>query len=634
MLQNIGDKLQSQKWLSYTVMGVLALIFAIWGAYGIVDFTLASGNYAAKVNGTKISAEEVNRAWQAQQPQYLQLFGGELTDEQRLRLQDQMLDGFVRNAAVLKRAEDLGFRVTRGQLRAAYENEPAFQEDGKFSQQAAFSRLAAAGVTPPQYEADRRRQLLVNQLGSAIGATEFLTPAETARLFALEAEERELRYVLFPPEKFSGGPAFDAAAIEAAYKADEAAYTQPESARLAYGELTLADVAAQLNVTEAQLRERYEMEKDRFVEPERRQARHILLSVEDGKDDAAVKAQADALYQRARAGEDFAKLARENSKDQGSATQGGDLGWADRSVYVAPFADALFALKANEISAPVKTQFGWHIIKLEGVREGHSKSFDEARAELDSEVRQQLAADEFGNRQEQLQQRVERGSSDLDALVQSFGLKRGEVADFVRGGGGAPLGSDAELNRAVFTDTVKQGAVGGPRALGDDRLVVFKVLEYRPSKLRPLEQVRDQVVAKLTRERGIAEARKAAEAAVARLNQGEDLAKVAASLKLTAEPARYVGRGDPTLPVEVRDAAFEGVRPVAGAPLRRAVSMDEGAALLEVTNTRVPKDEASQALSLQLAQREMQRRGNAEVDAYLAELLRNSKVDKNLKAFQ
>ncbi len=635
MLQNIGDKLHGQKWLSYLVLGILALIFVMWGASGFSDPTGFGGNNAATVDGEKISADEFNRAWQAQQPRYAQLFGGNMDDAQRRLLQEQLLDGFVRERALMARTQKLGFRVSTQQLVAALHEEPAFQIDGKFDRNQYYSRLAAAGITPTQFESDRRRQLLMNELGIAIGGTEFVTPGEMSRLAALETEEREVRFALLTADKFATGPAFDAAAIEAAYKANEAQYMQPESAKLVYAELTLADVTAQVTLTDDQLRERYEKEKDRFVIAETRQVRHILLPLEEGKDDPALKSQADALAQRARGGEDFAKLARENSKDVGSAAQGGDLGWVDRTALEPALTDALFALKAGETGGPVRTRFGWHVIKVDGIREGHSQSFDEARAELDAEARRQMAADEFGNRQEQLQSRIERGGAGFDELVKAFGLTRGEIANFQRGTGGAPLGSDAELNAEVFSDRVaKQSAVGGPRALGEDRLVIFQVQEYRPAKLKPLEEVRADVVARLTRERGTQQARKVANEALPKLEGGEDLAKLVAPQKITVEPAKFYGRGDPSLPAEVRDFTFMSSRPAAGRPLRKVVNLEDGAALVEVTGTRVPSGPEAELQRAQLIQRDMQRRAGNEVDAYVAELMGKAKIRKNTQVFE
>jgi peptidyl-prolyl cis-trans isomerase D len=636
MLQKIGDKLQGQRWLAFAMLGMLALVFAFWGAYGIVDLSTGSGSYAAKVNGEEISAAEVNRAWQEQQPQYLRVFGGELSPAQRDQLQNRLLDSYIRNAAVLQRATQQGFRVTDEQIRQAYANEPAFQVEGKFSAQAAFARLAAAGIAPAAFDAEQRRSLLMSQLAGAIGGTDFLTPTELSRLQALQDEQREQRFVLFTPQQFSGTAPIDAAAIQAWYDAHPTDFLTTESVKLAYATLALGDVGTGLQVSESQLRERYEKAKDSYVEPERRQARHILISAEKSSDDAKAKAQADALYAQVMAGQDFAELAKANSKDAGSAPQGGDLGWADRTVYVPAFADALFSMKEGEVSKPVKTQFGYHIIKLEGIQAGKSKTFDDVKAELEVAMRRDLAADRFGEQQEQLQQRIERGSGSFEALVKEFGLKAGEVASFTRGAGGEPLGADAALNATVFGDKVlNQRLIGGPASLGDDRLVIFRVLEHKPAVPKPLAEVRDGISAQLLRQRGAEAANKAAEAALARLAGGESLDKVAAEFKLKAEPARFVGRADPGLPVQVRSAVFAGVRPEAGKPVRKVVKLDEGgAAVLEVTAVRTGPEGDNAQLRAQRLQSELQRHGRVETEAYIGEIVRTAKIKKNLKAFQ
>ncbi len=636
MLQKIGDKLQGQRWLAFAMLGMLALVFAFWGAYGIVDLSMGSGSYAAKVNGEEISAAEVNRAWQEQQPQYLRVYGGELSPAQRDQLQNRLLDSYIRNAAVLQRATQQGFRVTDAQIRQAYANEPAFQVEGKFSAQAAFARLAAAGIAPAAFDAEQRRSLLMNQIAGSVGGTDFLTPAELSRLQALQDEQREQRFVLFTPQQFSGTAPIDAAAIQAWYDAHPSDYLSTESVKLAYATLSLGDVGTGLQVSESQLRERYEKAKDSYVEPERRQARHILITAEKPADEAKAKAQADALYAQIIAGKDFAELAKANSKDAGSAPQGGDLGWADRTVYVPAFADALFSMKEGEVSKPVKTQFGYHLIKLEGIQAGKSKTFDDVKAELEVAMRRDLAADRFGEQQEQLQQRIERGSGSFEALVKEFGLKAGEVASFTRGGGAEPLGADAALNATVFGDKVlNQRLIGGPASLGEDRLVIFRVLDHKPAAPKPLAEVRDAISAQLLRQRGAEAANKAADAALTRLAGGESLDKVASEFKLKAEPARFVGRADPGLPVQVRSAVFAGVRPEAGKPVRKVVKLDEGgAALLEVTAVRTGPEGDNAQLRSQRLQRELQRHGRVETEAYIGEIVRTAKVKKNLKAFQ
>ena len=220
--------------------------------------------------------------------------------------------------------------------------------------------------------------------------------------------------------------------------------------------------------------------------------------------------------------------------------------------------------------------------------------------------------------------------------MKEFGLKTGEVASFTRGGGAEPLGADASLNATVFGDKVlNQRLIGGPASLGDDRLVIFRVLEHKPAAPKPLAEVRDAISAQLLRQRGAEAANQAAEAALARLAGGESLDKVAVGFKLKAEPARFVGRADPGLPVQVRSAVFAGVRPEAGKPVRKVVKLDEGgAAMLEVTAVRTGPEGDNAQLRAQRLQRELQRHGRVETEAYIGEIVRTAKIKKNLKAFQ
>jgi peptidyl-prolyl cis-trans isomerase D len=636
MLQDIGDKLKSQKWLTYLMFGALILVFAAWGAYGIVDVSTDTGGYAAKVNGEKISTAEIDQTWQQQQPQLLQAFGGALTDAQRTEFRQRLLDNAVRSLAATQHAAKVGYSVSESQIERAFQDEQAFQVDGKFSAQAARSRLAAAGLTAAAYEADLRRSLLTNQIVGAIGTSDFLTPAEARRLLGLLDEERELRYTILQPDVFAGTAAVDAAAVDAYYKANAAQFTQPESVRLAYAELSLADVAAGVQVSDEQLRERYEKNKASYVQSETRRARHILIAVDGETNDAKAAALAKDLLARIKGGADFSALAKEFSKDSVSAAKGGDLDWAGRDVYVKEFAEQLFSMKEGEVSAPVKTQFGYHIIRLDGVRAAAGRSFDDMRAELAATLRTELGADQFGKRQDQLQERMERGGSTLDQLVQEFGLRRGEVERYERGAGGLPLGSDAELNRSVFSEaSLNQRRLGGPVQLSEDRVTVFQVLEHREPAPRPLDEVRDTIVTALKRERGVAAALAAAETAVSSLNAGEGFDKVATALKLKAEPARFVARSAPDLPVELRDAAFAAQRPQAGKAFHSAVKLDGGAvALLEVTASRVQALSDNPQLQQLRTQRELQRYTERDIEAYLADVVKAAKVRQNPQAVQ
>jgi peptidyl-prolyl cis-trans isomerase D len=635
MLQNIRDKMEGHRWLTYLLIGALALVFAAWGAYGIVNEGFGVSDYAAKVNGQEISRTYMNDVWQQQQPRLMQMTGGNPSAEQREEFQQQLLDDEIRLLAVTQFAKKAGFRVSSDQLRRAFQSEPGFQVDGKFSLEEARMRLAQIGMDERAYYNDLQRSQLVNQLLGTVGVSEFFTSKELKRILTLLDEEREVRFAMLEAEDFAG-PAPDAAAIDAWYKSHSDDYMRPESVQLAYAELSLADVAAKVQVTEAQLRERYERDKSTYLTPENRKPSHILITVDGTTDDAKASALAKDVHDRIKAGGDFAALAKQYSKDTASAAKGGELEWAGRDVYAKEFTDKLFSMKQGEISEPVKTEFGYHIIRLDGIRAESGRSFEQVKDELGPRLRNELASAEFTRRQDELLERLESAGSTLEQLATEFGMRRNEVAQFERGAGGLPLGSDAALNQEVFSDaSLTQKRVGGPVPLGDDRIMVFQVVTHRPAELKPLDEVRAQVVAALRREQGEKAALAAAEAAVAKLAAGESFDKVAAGLRTKAAPAKFVSRGSPDLPVEIRDAVFAAVRPAPGKPFRQALKVEgAGVALVEVTASRVqPMPDVPQLVRLR-SEREVQKYARRNADSYVAEILKDARIRRNPQAFE
>jgi len=632
MLQKIGDSLKGQKWLAYLVLGALALVFAAWGAYGVVNLSFGGSNYAAEANGSKISLEEARDAWLRQQTQWQQRLGGaEIPPPLRAKLQDQVLEGLIGRALLTQRTHDMGYRVSQDALREAVHSEQAFQVAGQYSPEAAKAALAQAGISLQAYEQDLRTQVQRVQLEGGIRASDFLTPLELTRLTDLEDQEREVRYLVLPLERFKSAAGVDEAAVQAYYQAHQAQYMTPESAHLQYAELRLEALAAQQSVSDADLHAAYEKSRSRLEVPEKRHARHILITA---KDDAAALAQAQQVLAQAKAGKDFGDLAKQYSQDPGSAKNGGDLGWAERSSFVAPFADALFGMHVGEIKGPVKTQFGYHIIRLDEIQPGKSKSFEEARADLEAQLRRDRATDRFGEVQEQLQAKMAEPGADLASLAQQYNLLTGDVARFVKGAGGPPVGAAPALQELLFADPpLAVGRLGGPVLLGDDRLVIVKVLEHRKPQPRPLAEVREGIVTTLTRERGTQAALKAAEDARAKLEGGLSFEALAQELKVSADPAHFVGRRDPSVPAPVREAAFAAPRP-AGKPLFRALALtDGGAAVVAVTAARTAAARDPKTLGDRALQ-EAERLGTDSATAYVEEMRRTADVRKNPKAFE
>ncbi|GAC1453891.1 MAG: peptidyl-prolyl cis-trans isomerase [Steroidobacteraceae bacterium] len=613
-------------------MGPIVLVFVAWGAYGIVNLNVGGANYAAEADGGKISLEEARNAWLQQQAQWQQRLGGaELPPTLRAQLQDQVLESLVRNTLLTQRTHDLGYRVAYDDLVDAIQNEPAFQVGGQYSAEAAKARLAAAGISLDRFQEDLRRQLQRTQLEGGIRVSDFLTPVEFARLTQLENQEREVRFFVLPAERFKPAAGVDDAAVQAYYKEHQAQFMTIEAAHLRYAELRLETLAAQVSVTDADLRGAYDKQKSKFVVPEKRHAHHILIT---GKDNAAALKQAEEVLAQARSGKDFGALAQQYSQDPGSAKNGGDLGWAERGSFVAPFADALFGMSVGEIKGPIKTEFGYHIIRLDEIQAGKGKSFEEARPELDAQLRRDRATDRFGEIQEQLQSKVGEPGADLTALAAQYGLQQGDLPGFLKGAGAAPLGAAPGLQDMVFGDPpLAVGHLGGPALLGDDTLAIVKVLEHRKPALKPLSEVRETIVAAITKERAREATLTAAQSARTKLEGGAEFDAVARQLGVPADPAHFVSRKDPSTPAPIRDAVFTAPLP-AGKPVYRALALDNGsAAVVVVTHVRTAPASDSQAQA-ERAQTEARSEGTGAVVAYVDEVRRTATVRKNPKAFE
>jgi peptidyl-prolyl cis-trans isomerase D len=635
MLQRIRDGLQSQRWLTYTVIGALVLVFAVWGAYGIVDLSIGTGNYAAKANGEKITVEAAREQWQREQMAWQQRFGGELPAEMKTRLQDQVLESMVTAALLEEHSRKLGYRVGDAQVHEMIRQIPAFQVDGKFSPDAARAALANVGLTAEQFEMEVRRDLEKRQIEESIRVSNFLTPTELKRMQSLQSEQREVRFASFAPEKFAEKAVTDDAAVQAYYTKNQARFMTAESVRLAYGELRLDQLASQVVVSDKDLADAYEKHKASYVQGEKRRARHILI--EGGKDDAAAQKKAQEVLAEAQSGKDFAELAKKYSQDPGSAQQGGDLGWSEKGLsgFDPAFEEAEFAMNVGEVRGPVKTQFGYHIIKLDAVEPAKVRTLAEVRPELESLVRRELSATRFGDVQESLQQKLEERNADLDVLAKEYNLQTGEVAEYRRGAGGAPLGESPELDEVVFSSSVLDDKlVGGPVALGEDRIVIVKALEHRKPTPKPVAEVREEIVKAIREEFGREEATKAAEAARAKLAGGAAFDDVMKEAGVTAEPAKYIGRDDPSVQAAIRTTAFELAKPAAGKSTVGTATLENGGtAVVALSSVRLDPNSPPQ---MQLAQQReiMGRQGQGEAIAYVEELRRTADVSKNPKAFE
>ena len=502
MLQQIRDKISG--WFAWVFLGAIAVVFVFWG----IRFESGPTAAAAKVNGESIPVEQVRRAWQQRQAQLQQATRDELPAALVKAEQTKLLNEFIDREVLIQHVTRMGYRVSDLVIAREIEAIPELQVDGKFSRDRYAALLAAQGRSEPQFEQDFRRDIQIAQLRNGIAISSFATPGELGRRLALEGETRDIDYFTIAAAQFAEQVVVSSGEVQAWYDANKASFVTPETVSLQYVSIKAADVAATVEVTDEALHQYYDqVAQERYQDAERRRARHILI--EAGEDDAAARSKADDVLAKAKAGEDFGRLASEYSDDPGSKTQGGELGWATRQSFVQPFADALFAMQVGEISDPVKTQFGYHVIQLEEVQPARQRSFEEVRAELEAEYRTEQAQAQFYEKSQSLADDAFASLTELESVAQQHGLTLETVAVFTRQGGG-PFDDNRKVIDAVFSDEVLQERQNSPAInVTDDEVAVFRVTDHKPAAPRPLEEVRTEIEATL-REQG---ARKAAEAA-------------------------------------------------------------------------------------------------------------------------
>ena len=630
MLQSIHDKLKG--WVAGVVLGAIGLVFVFWG----INWTLSAPTYAAKVNGTEISSNEVRQTYQQQLAQIERQSSAPLDDAMRNEIKRRVLDEYVNSEALVTRADDLGYRVSDQELLAEMSKIPAFQVDGKFDQAHALAVLNAQGRSVSEIEGLFRRDAKLRQLDMALSASSFATPTEMREFRALTRQQRELAWLTVSAAKYAEQATPDDAAVKAYYDAHKADYMTPETVNLRYVELSLAQLESKISVDDAQLKAYYEEQKsktpERFSQAEQRRVRHILLSVNDPKEDAAVKAKAEGLLKRALGGEDFSKLAKEFSQDPGSAAQGGDLGWSERKVFVGPFADAAFGMKVDEIRGPIKTQFGYHILKLDGIQPPAVKSFEASRADLETEYKRNEAERLFNNAQDQLADAALQNATDIDLVAKKAGLTVQDIANFSRLGGGGTLDKAPAVIDAAFSQDVLDGRLSPIVEVEKGRGVVLRATDHKLPQQKPLEAVRTDVVAAWKKQRGVELAAAAAADASKRLKAGESWDAVAKSLGVSAQAPKFVARSDQDVPIEIRTTAFRAPKP-AQKPIYENLSLAGGdAAVLALSAVREDPDAAKSKDEDATRRQYAAEIASSEAQSYAAGARADAKVTLNPKA--
>ncbi len=616
-----------RRWLVIFLTLLVFPSFIATGIYGYNRF-MSDEQAVARIAGEPVSPQQFEAAHRERLEQVRQALGENFDpaafDTPAAR--EASLNSLLGERALRKEAADANVVVSENRLRQVIASVPAFQDDGKFSYDRYKTLLAAQGMNEAVFE-QRVREDLARQILLEGVARSAIVPAELAgRLTELVQESRTVRERRFRPEEFVAQVTIGEEAIKAYYEANRAQFETKESIDVQLVALTLEDIARQVSVPPAELQSYYEQNRASFAEAEQRRASHILLTVGDGgsaKDKDGARKLAQDLLARVRARpDDFARLAQENSKDPGSAGKGGDLGFFARGMMVKPFEDAVFGLKPGEISDIVETDFGLHIIRVTEVKGGAVAPFDEVKGKIEETFRRQQAQKKLAEAAEQFTNIVYEQSDSLQPAADKLGLKIRTVANVTRDG--APRSEPA----AALLPAAAVQALFGDDALNKKRniaaveigstLVSARVVEHRPARLRPVEEVGAQIRERLVREEAIRLAREAANGAA------EALRKAPAESGFS--PPRTVSRG------QAENMSPDALREVMRAPAEQLpafVVAESGLGVQSVfwvLESKRPEKADAQTIS-QLRRGIEQQLAAADDQAYIAELKRKYKAE-------
>jgi peptidyl-prolyl cis-trans isomerase D len=623
MLQTIRERFTG--WVAIVILGLVALTLVL--TFGAIDTGFTAASSAASVNGEDISLQDFRRVYQRQRQEWERNYRAQIPDVLAESMASDVLQNLVRNRVIAQYVREQGYRVNQAEVIAVIEATPAFQVGGRFSLPAYKQLLNSEGLNEARYEYEQRQDMEITQFLEGLAYTAFYTPTDFRRYVELDGETRAIEYRILQAESQANEVEISAAQIAAYYELNQSDYMSEETAAVEYVEINYADILVNTRVTVADARAYYDANPQEFIGPEEREASHILIT--DGDDQAAAEALAEELKGRLDSGESFAALATEYSADTGSAGNGGSLGWLGSEDTPAPeFETALFALAPGEISAPVRTQFGLHIIRLDELRSGTGKEYGEIEAELIQRLRETAAADVFADRVDELDDRSLESLEGLAPVAEAMGLKLGGVENFSRSGG-EPLGLSSDLIGAVFSLEVLEDGENSPVIdLGEGRAVVVRVTDYKAAEVRPLEDVSAAILEMLRNEEIIKLVAEAGNKAVEQLNTGADRS----SLNLPAGSewlnASEVRRGAQELPPELARELFRVVKPVVGADLYHGLLLASGDfSIFKVTDyqpgtptlySQEQRDLRKQQLAGSL--------GNSQVSALMQDLVKEASV--------
>ena len=629
MLETIREKFTG--WIAGLIIGAISIALVI--SFGNMNQTPIEQDVVITVNDREITLIDYREEYTNQLLQFQEVFGDEIPKSLEFTIQESATENLIMKALLNDYVDAQGYRVSPEYVAELITTNPNFQLGVGFNRENYQAILSSQGVSQSQYENDLRIELQINQLRRGLIESSFITPSEFRRFVELQMEERDGQYLLIPSSKFADQVSLDKEAVSAFYTENINSFMTEEEIDVEFLSIDIEDIAQSIEFSTLDVEQYYKENLDRFRSNEERKSSHILISFDDEViEDAALEQSKDILL-RIKDGESFEELAEEFSDDGGSAANGGDLGWAEPGLFVSEFDQVLFALEIGELSDPVKTQFGYHIIRLDDVKEGRSKEFAEIEEELTDEYSRLLAEDRLYDLAEQLDDLALQAYNELDTVADQLALELNHISAITREGSSF-LNQQPELIDILFSPSSIEQSENTPVYEFNNSIVVARVVNHRLPETKSFSEVEDEIANLLTAQNSIEIANETAAQMLGLLSSGKTMTELSDLYQLELKEFNELKRNDDALPGAVMDAVFATLKNKIGSNHYSTVATGEDVYVFEVLRLNSgrldnyndqERDSGKIALAEQL--------GTYEMASFAKELRENAEVEINPNLF-
>jgi peptidyl-prolyl cis-trans isomerase D len=630
------DRMRRHKgWLKWS-LALVCLAFVIFYIPAFLNRGTdgMSTDAVASVDGRTITVNEFRRAYQTQLQVYRQAYGGNISEQmlKQLGISQQILQQMVDEQAALSEARRQGIDVTDGEVAQRIYSMPAFQDNGQFIGQARYAamlRMQRPPMTAEEFEDSLRRSLVFDKLRSALTSWVTVSDKDVAQEFKRRNEKVKLDLIVFSADKFRADVKVTDEEIQSYFDRHKDQYRVGERRKIRYLLVDMDTLRGRTPVTSREIEKSYNDNIELYSTPEQVRASHILLKT-DGKNDAEVKPKAEEVLKEAKAGKDFAELAKKYSQDEQSAKNGGDLDYFSRGKMVPEFDEAVFGMQPGQISDLVKTQFGYHIIKLVDKKPATTKTLDEVRPQITEQLAWEKAQTRAAELAAQLEKEISK-PADLDKAAQKEGLKVQESGFFTRDEPILGLGPSPGAAAEAFQ--LNPGQVSG--GVQTSRGYAFLTVTGTEAPHTPkLDEVKEKVREDLTKEKAKELARQKAAAVSASLKNAPDFAKAAKTAGVEVKTSELLPRESPWPEIgaspQIDDAAFSAQTSVVSDP----IDTDNAMVVMRVAEHRTPTDAEFAAQKTQLQDEMLRERRDRFFSAYMVKAKQRMKIEVNRENLQ